>query len=262
MELVGHKTESVYQRYDIVAERDLTDSVRNTWAHSQANTEENVTLGEGGNGSVGQIFRLVAPGLSTVFDAIVGYVSAILLHKRDKRELQKGADRALMAEMFTNADRVLSASGTHQPQHLSDTVWVSEIAVVSGFLSWEDLTPFVDAYDAASRFSDDIRDPKFLQALEKDNPVAHRMCLDFAEGILRAIEVLRHQRSLLTAAELSDVDDRLKKIRERAGKIKEFLNFSASWNGDHSRKTWGFSGNDQPIPNPGVARSSRAGGAS
>jgi integrase len=27
MELVGHKTESVYQRYDIVAERDLTDGV-------------------------------------------------------------------------------------------------------------------------------------------------------------------------------------------------------------------------------------------
>jgi integrase len=27
MELVGHKTESAYQRYDIVAERDLTDGV-------------------------------------------------------------------------------------------------------------------------------------------------------------------------------------------------------------------------------------------
>jgi integrase len=27
MELVGHKTESVYQRYDIVAERDLMDGV-------------------------------------------------------------------------------------------------------------------------------------------------------------------------------------------------------------------------------------------
>ncbi len=27
MELVGHRTESVYQRYDIVAERDLTDGV-------------------------------------------------------------------------------------------------------------------------------------------------------------------------------------------------------------------------------------------
>jgi integrase len=27
MELVGHKTESIYQRYDIVAERDLTDSM-------------------------------------------------------------------------------------------------------------------------------------------------------------------------------------------------------------------------------------------
>ncbi len=28
MELVGHKTESVYQRYDIVAERDLPDAVQ------------------------------------------------------------------------------------------------------------------------------------------------------------------------------------------------------------------------------------------
>jgi hypothetical protein len=28
MELVGHRTESVYQRYDIVSERDLTDGVK------------------------------------------------------------------------------------------------------------------------------------------------------------------------------------------------------------------------------------------
>ncbi len=27
MELIGHKTESVYQRYDIVAERDLAEAV-------------------------------------------------------------------------------------------------------------------------------------------------------------------------------------------------------------------------------------------
>jgi hypothetical protein len=281
MELAGHRTESVYQRYDIVAERDLADGVRKYAGpiHKQRRRKKNAAVGE--MFSLDQIFPLGAPAsvcmfnmtvgevgaavfsltpsiataLSTLFGAIVGYVSAILLHKRDTRELQRGAGRALMAEMFTNADHVLSTSVSarwaeasraalqptlqslslqppsvtlqlqpplvtlHPPRRLSDTVWVSEIGVISGFLYWKDLTLLVDAYDA-SRFSGDI-----------DNPLVHSMCLECVEGILQAIEVLRRQSGLLNAAELSDVDDRLKKTRERVEHLKEFIKLRY---GDHS----------------------------
>jgi hypothetical protein len=88
-----------------------------------------------------------------------------------------------------------------QPQPFSDTIWFSQIAVISGLLDWKDLSKIVEAYDAGSRRSADLRDPKFLAALEKGDPRAHCICLDLAEAFLDTIELMRGQKGLLNAAD-------------------------------------------------------------
>jgi hypothetical protein len=174
-----------------------------------------VTWGELG-AALSAWVRHAGPFVSNIISAALGYFTAVLLHRRDKVGLQKGAGRALLAEIFTNADRALSLSGTHQPEPFSDIVWSNEIAVISGLLRWKDLAEIVQTYDAGERLADDMRDPRFLDRLARDDPRAQGMCLDLADGFLAAIDILRAQQGLLNRAEFSHVDSRLTKLRDRA----------------------------------------------
>jgi hypothetical protein len=117
--------------------------------------------------------------------------------------------------MFANADRALSLSGNHQPEPFSDIVWSNEIAVISGLLRWKDLAEIVETYDAGERLADDMRDPRFLDRLARDDRRAQGMCLDLADGFLAAIDILRAQQGLLNSAEFSHVDSRLTQLRDR-----------------------------------------------
>lgn len=167
----------------------------------------------------------VAPFVGTVLGALLGYLAAGRLHKHDRIELEKGAARALLAEMLTNADRAISLSGTIQPVGFSDSVWVSQSPIISRLLAWKDLKKVVEAYDAGSRLSGESlrRDSMFLRALEKDEPNAHRVCLGVAEAFLNAIELLCGRKGLLNAAELSDLDNRLKQLRGDAASARELF---------------------------------------
>jgi hypothetical protein len=146
---------------------------------------------------------------------MLGYFAAVRLHKKDKGELQKGAGRALLAEMLTNADRALSLGGTHQPERLSDTVWFSQSAVISGLLPWNRLAKVVEAYDAGARLSSSVHNEGFIQFLKKDDRRAHSICLDVAGAFLNAVELIRDQKGILDEGELSDLDKRLKQLRDQ-----------------------------------------------
>jgi hypothetical protein len=71
-----------------------------------------------------------------------------------------------------------------------------------------------------------MRDPKFLAALEKGDPRAHRICLDLAEAFLDTIALMRGQKGLLNATERSHVHSRLNKLRDQAGSARKVLGSS------------------------------------
>ena len=171
------------------------------------------------------LLSLLNSVISVLIGAVLGYFATVRLHKKERVDLQKGAGRALLAEMFTNADRALSLSGTNQPVGFSDTVWFSQSPVISRLLCWKDLAKVVEAYDAGSRLSSDSlsRDSDLLKGLQKNEPIAHRVCVGIAEAFLEAIELLRGQKGLLNADELSDVDARLRRLRDQAKSTRELF---------------------------------------
>ena len=61
------------------------------------------------------LLSLLNSVISVLIGAVLGYFATVRLHKKERVDLQKGAGRALLAEMFTNADRALSLSGTNKP---------------------------------------------------------------------------------------------------------------------------------------------------
>ena len=159
---------------------------------------------------------MLASLLSGLFGAVLGFLGSGYSQWREKRERQRGAGRALLAEMLTNADRAASLSATLQPVSFADAVWLNEIATISQLLPWNDLNKIIDAYDAASRLSSDIREgSRFLDLLRSPDPSAHSVCLDRAEAFLHAVESLRALKGLLKVAERSALNGRLKALRSQ-----------------------------------------------
>jgi hypothetical protein len=74
-----------------------------------------------------------------------------------QRQARKAAGKALLAELFTNLERTLSAAPTSARHDPGDTVWRSQMPLIAKLLRWPKLTTIVHAYDSGFRLLDNIR---------------------------------------------------------------------------------------------------------
>ena len=88
---------------------------------------------------------------SGLIGAVLGFVGALLITWWNNRSRRKAAGRALIAEMFINADRALSAESTDVTHEFFDFVWREQLPLISQLIRWADLKKVVTAYDSSAR---------------------------------------------------------------------------------------------------------------
>jgi hypothetical protein len=100
--------------------------------------------------------------LGAVIGGLIGAVGGFFGSRRLQRDIEDGqrkaAGRAILAEMFTNVDRALSAESTRVLHQFLDGTWRSQLPPVAQLLNWANLKNLVDAYDAADRAFENAKD--------------------------------------------------------------------------------------------------------
>lgn len=152
-----------------------------------------------------------------------------------QRQARKAAGKALLAELFTNLERTLSAATTSARHDPGDTVWRSQMPLISKLLVWSKLKTVLRAYDAGFRLLDNIRDvlteserrpeashPQTVEELDrirKKHKTIESWYIGTAEEWLRAIETV--QPIVLGRRERSEFDSDLEQLKHTLSSYKE-----------------------------------------
>ena len=96
--------------------------------------------------------------ISLVFGALAGGFVSLGGIWYWRRQTRKAAGRALLAELFTNLERTMSADTTSAGHDPGDTVWRTQMPLISKLLVWSKLKTVLRAYDAGFRLLDNIRE--------------------------------------------------------------------------------------------------------
>ena len=158
--------------------------------------------------------------VGTVCGAIFGFLGSVYAQRSERNDLKRAAGRAVLAEMFTNADRALSAKSTLVLHEFTDFAWRQQLPLVADLVSWDDLKTLVNTYDSAMRAFENakevVRRRSELDAPETYEPNLGRMVSwfhDVAAEWVAAMRVL--QKNVLDKQERKRLEADIKKIEER-----------------------------------------------
>jgi len=167
--------------------------------------------------------------VGAVIGAIAGFVGSVLLNWRTTRQTQRAAARAVLAEMFTNADRALSAESTLVFHEFLDGAWRTQLPLVAELLRWPDLKILVNAYDSAARAYENARGE--LPMIERETQIVgsafsvqrrrEKVCswfLAVADEWVKAMRLLRP--SAIRRRERGGFDGDIQKIEQRLNSAK------------------------------------------
>lgn len=152
----------------------------------------------------------------------LGFIGSAFLHWRNGQRNRRAAARAVLAEMFANADRALSAESTFVFHEFLDGAWRTQLPLVAEFLSWPNLKTLVNAYDAAARAYENARDE--LPKIERENQLTaqrseqsrKRICGWFLTVAGEWVKAMRALRSdAIRCRDRQGFDDDLRKIEDR-----------------------------------------------
>jgi hypothetical protein len=101
---------------------------------------------------------LLGSVIGGLIGAIVGFLGSRRLQRDTEESQRKAAGRAVLAEMFTNADRALSAESTRVLHEFLDAAWRAQLPLVARSLTWPNLKKVVSAYDSAARAFENTKD--------------------------------------------------------------------------------------------------------
>lgn len=96
--------------------------------------------------------------LGAAIGAVLGFLDSVFLNWWNDRQGRKAAGRAVLAEMFANLDRALSAESTRVLHEFLDSAWHTQLPLAAQLLKWPDLKKLVSAYDSASRGYENAKD--------------------------------------------------------------------------------------------------------
>jgi hypothetical protein len=168
--------------------------------------------------------------VGAVIGAIAGFLGSVLLNWLGARLNRRAAARAVLAEMWANADRALSAESTSAIalHEFWSGAWRTQLPWVAAFLRWPDLKILVSAYDSAERAYENARD--VLAKLELESQIAEerleqrrkKVCFWFlavADEWLKAMRVLR-RAAICRWRERREFDGDIQKIEQRLNSAK------------------------------------------
>jgi hypothetical protein len=142
-------------------------------------------------------FTLLASLLSGLAGAILGFFGSLYAQRRSAKATQKGAGRALLAEIIGNYESLRASE--RPPEGYSRGVWDAQLPLIAQLLAWNELrliaTPYALAAEPLSRVPRllaYIHEQRFIEgsallnSLKEDinlNP-AWKIPLGHARGIL------------------------------------------------------------------------------
>jgi hypothetical protein len=161
--------------------------------------------------------------LSGFVGSVVGIVGLLYVQHLAQAEARRAAGRAVLAEMFTNADRALSARSTLVLHEFTDFAWQQQMPLVAQLLSWKDLKTLVNTYDSAARAFENARDvikdgAHEVGDTERDERDFGRIAswfTDVAQEWIAAMRIL--QRSVLDGKERRQLDDDIERLEAQVG---------------------------------------------
>ncbi len=162
--------------------------------------------------------NIVSNLLSGFLGAVVGVIGLRSVQRRAQAEARRAAGRAVLAEMFTNADRALSARSTLVLHEFTDFAWQQQMPMVAHLLTWHDLKILVNTYDSAARAFENAKDVMNQGEREASTAVSEdrefgritSWFTDVANEWIAAMRILRS--TVLDRTEQRQLDEDIKRL--------------------------------------------------